>query len=230
MHVYPLDDREIGRIPPIEFLFFGHARRSVETHILTYPRPMVSHMDLYYVPQRLVRCILAVFVTLDVTPRWTQMANARVPPIEITHFCMMLFCLIYQHPAQTNRHMGTLWGLLHRPNKKTRCAWRFSLFYWHMVWADVKPRAIAQSEQAQCQSAQIHFCILAHISLQELFYMHTKAICKPTTRCSQFYYLHCYATGSSSSNQCLNSMALMVVATSESGKYLTGPTTRRIHW
>ena len=136
---------------------------------------------------------------------------------------------IYQHPAQTNRHMGTLWGLLHRPNKKTRCAWRFSLFYWHMVWADVKPRAIAQSEQAQCQSAQIHFCILAHISLQELFYMHTKAICKPTTRCSQFYYLHCYATGSSSSNQCLNSMALMVVATSESGKYLTGPTTRRIH-
>jgi hypothetical protein len=126
---YPLDDRDFGRIPPIEFLFFGHARRSVETHILTYPRPMVSHMDLYYVLQRLVRCILAVFVTLDVTPRWTQMANARVPPIGITHFCMVLFSLIYQHLAQTNRHMGTLWGPLHHTNQKTGGAWRFSWFY-----------------------------------------------------------------------------------------------------
>ena len=59
--------------------------------------------------------------------------------------------------------------------------------------------------------------------------MHTKAICKPTARCSQFYHPHCYATGSSSSNQCLDSMALMVVATRESEKYMTGPTTRRIH-
>ena len=51
--------------------------------------------------------------------------------------------------------------------------------------------------------------------------MHTKAICKPTTRCSQLYYLHCYAMGSSSSNQCLNSMALMVVATRESDIYIS---------
>ena len=76
--------------------------------ILTYPRAMVSHMNLYYVLQRLVRRILAVFVALDVTPQWTQMANARVPPIGITHFCLVFCSFIYQHPAQTNRHIGTL--------------------------------------------------------------------------------------------------------------------------
>ena len=95
-------------------------------HTLTYPRPMVSHMDLYYVLQRLVRCILAVFVALDVTPQWTQMANARVPLIGITHFCLVFCSFIYQHPAQSNRHTGTLWGLMHHPNQKTGGAWRFS--------------------------------------------------------------------------------------------------------
>ena len=127
--LYPLDDSQIGGIPPIEFLFFVHARRSVETHTLTYPRPMVSHMDPYYVPQRLVRCILAVFVVLDVTPQWTQMANASGPPIGIACFCLVFCNLIYHHPAQTNRHMGTLWGILHHPNQKTGRAWRFSWFY-----------------------------------------------------------------------------------------------------
>ena len=127
--VYPLDDRDFGGIPPIEFLFFVHARRSVETHTLTYPRPMVSHMDPYYVPQRLVRCILAVFVVLDVTPQWTQMANASGPPIGIARFCLVFCSLIYHHPAQTNRYMGTLWGILHHPNQKTGGAWGFSWFY-----------------------------------------------------------------------------------------------------
>jgi len=123
---YPLDDAEIPVIPGIEFLFFGHFRRSIETPTLTYPGHMVSHMDLYYVPQRLVRCILAIFVALDVTPQWTQMANARDMPIGIRHFGMVLCSLIYHHPAHTNRHMGTLWGLLHHPNQKTGRAWRFS--------------------------------------------------------------------------------------------------------
>jgi hypothetical protein len=90
---------------------------------------MVSHMDLYYVLQRLVRCILAVFVALDVIPQWTQMANVSGPPIENTHFDMVMFSLIYHHPAQTNRHLGTLWGLLHHLNQKTGGAWRFSWFY-----------------------------------------------------------------------------------------------------
>ena len=127
--LYPLDDSQIGGIPPIEFLFFVHARRSVETHTLTYPRPMMSHMDPYYVPQRLVRCILAVFVVLDVTPQWTQMANASGPPIGIACFCLVFCSLIYHHPAQTNRYMGTLWGIFHHPNQKTGRAWRFSWFY-----------------------------------------------------------------------------------------------------
>ena len=83
---YPLDDSQMGGILPIEFLFFVHARRSVETPTLTYPRAMVSHMDLHYVLQRLVRCILAIFVGLDVTLQWTQMANASDMPIGITHF------------------------------------------------------------------------------------------------------------------------------------------------
>ena len=87
--------------------------------------------------------------------------------------------------------------------------------------------AIAQSTQAQCQSAQIHFCVLAHISSQKPLYMHINAICKPTTWCSQFYHPHCYEIESSSSNQCLDSMALMVGATHEPGTYLMGATTRR---
>ena len=186
-------------------------------------------MDLYYVPQRLVRCILAVFVVLDVTPQWTQMANASGPPIGIACFCLVFCSLIYHHPAQTNRHMGTLWGILHHPNQKTGRAWRFSWFYYDTAWAGVKRGAVAQSAQAQCQPAQMHFFILACISLQDLFYMHTKAIYKPTARCRQFYHPHCYASGFSSLNQCLDSTALMVVATRESGKYVAGPTTRRIH-
>ena len=90
---------------------------------------MVSHMDLYYVLQRLVRCILAVFVALDVTYQWTQMANASDMPTGITHFGMVLCSLLYHHPAQTNGHMGTLWGLVHHPNQKTGRAWRFLCFY-----------------------------------------------------------------------------------------------------
>ena len=53
---------------------------------------------------------------------------------------------------------------------------------------------IAHSGQAQCQSAQMQFCILVYQSLQDAFNMYTKAICKHTTRCSQFYHLCCYAT------------------------------------
>ena len=83
---YPPDDAQIPVIPGIEFLFFVHFRRRVETPTLTYPGPMVSHMDLYYVLQRLVRCILAVFVELDVTLQWTQMANASDMPTGITDF------------------------------------------------------------------------------------------------------------------------------------------------
>ena len=90
---------------------------------------MVSHMDLYYVTQRLVRCILAIFVALDVTYQRIQMENARGMSIGITHFGMVFYNLIYHHPAQTNRHMGTLWGLVHHPNQKTGGAWRFSCFY-----------------------------------------------------------------------------------------------------
>ena len=90
---------------------------------------MVSHMDLYYVPQRLVRCILAIFVALDVTYQRIQMENARGMSIGITYFGMVFYNLIYHHPAQTNRHMGTLWGLVHHPNQKTGGAWRFSCFY-----------------------------------------------------------------------------------------------------
>jgi hypothetical protein len=71
---------------------------------------MVSHMDLYYVLQCLVRCILVVFVALDVTSQRIQMTNARDMPIRITHFGVVLCSLIYHHPAQTNQHMGTLWG------------------------------------------------------------------------------------------------------------------------
>ena len=80
---------------------------------------MVCHMDLYYVSQRLVRCIMAVFVALDVTPQWTRMTNARGMSIGITHFGMVLCSLIYHHLAHTNRHVGTLWGLLHHPNQKS---------------------------------------------------------------------------------------------------------------
>ena len=89
---------------------------------------MVSHMDLYYVPQRLVRCILAIFVALDVTPQWTQMENARGMSIGITHFGMVFYNLIYHHPAQTNRHMDTLWGLVHHPNKKPGVRGGFRVF------------------------------------------------------------------------------------------------------
>ena len=32
---------------------------------------------------------------------------------------------IYHHPAHTNRHMDTLWGLLHHLNQKTGRAWGF---------------------------------------------------------------------------------------------------------
>ena len=69
MRGYPLDDREICVIPQIEFLFFVHVRRSIETPTLTHPGSMVYHMDLLYVLQCLVRCILAVFVSLDFTPQ-----------------------------------------------------------------------------------------------------------------------------------------------------------------
>jgi hypothetical protein len=128
-NAYPLDDREIPMILTIDLFFSGHVRRRTARPILTYPRPMVSHMDLDYVLQRLVRCLLAVFVALDVTPQWTQMANARDVPIGITHFGVVFCSLMYQYPAQTNRHMGTLWGLLHHPNQKTGGAWGFSWFY-----------------------------------------------------------------------------------------------------
>ena len=109
--------------------FFVDIRRSIEAPALTYPRPMVSHMDLYYVLQRLVRCILAVFVALDVTPQWTQMADFSDMPIGITNFYMVFCSLIYRHSTQTNRHLGALWGLAHHPNQKTGGAWGFSWFY-----------------------------------------------------------------------------------------------------
>ena len=86
---------------------------------------MVSHIDLSYVLQRLVRCILAVYVSLDVNPQWTHMADFSDMPTGITHFGMVLCKLIDHHEAQTNRHTGTLWGLLHRQNQKTGRAWGF---------------------------------------------------------------------------------------------------------
>jgi hypothetical protein len=53
--LYPIYDTQILMILTIKFDFFVHVRRSIGWLILTYPRPMVSHMDLYYVLQGLVR-------------------------------------------------------------------------------------------------------------------------------------------------------------------------------
>ena len=92
--VYPLDDRDIGGIPPIEFTFFEHVWYSLVWPILASPRAMVSHLGLLWVLQRLVRCILPILVMLGLVSRQYHMANASDQPTGMPHFVMVLCSLI----------------------------------------------------------------------------------------------------------------------------------------